>query len=147
MKEERFVGIAVVGSTIEDTLGRAKELGSILMLEPMLEADIYAIARCGGITTGKLTLSPLITKFESGEPCVHYMFRIPHLSRQSCISTQSSHFSEQRQLSLDTQLQEFEEVLKAKYSDPDCAVCDIHSVTATDVYADYQIIQKMPQHK
>jgi len=58
MKEERFVGIVVVGSTIEDTLGRAKELGSILMLEPMLETDIYAIARCGGITTGKLTLSP-----------------------------------------------------------------------------------------
>ena len=141
MKEERFVGIAVVGSTIEDTLGRAKELGSILMLEPMLEADIYAIARCGGITTGKLTLSPLIIKFESGEPCVHYMFRIPHLSRQS------SHFSEQRQLSLDTQLQEFEEALKAKYSDPDCTICDVHSVTATDVYADYQIIQKISQHK
>ena len=141
MKEERFVGIAIVGSTIEDTLGRAKELGSILMLDPMLEPDIYAVARCGGITTGKLPLMPLVTKLDTGQPCVYYMFRISHLSRQS------SHFSEQRQLSLDAQLQEFEEAIKAKYSFPDCEICDVHSVTATDVYADYQIIQKISQHK
>jgi len=37
--------------------------------------------------------------------------------------------------------------IKAKYSDPDCTICDVHSVTATDVYADYQIIQKISQHK
>ncbi|MBS3147191.1 hypothetical protein J4471_05870 [Candidatus Woesearchaeota archaeon] len=141
MKEERFVGIVVVGSTIEDTLGRAKELGSILMLEPMLETDIYAIARCGGITTGKLTLSPLITKFESGEPCVHYMFRVPEFGRRR------GYFSDDLPASLDMQMELFGDAVKSIYPESDCAVCDIHSVTATDVYADYQIIQKIPKHK
>ncbi|MDP2907156.1 MAG: hypothetical protein Q8O03_04405 [Nanoarchaeota archaeon] len=129
MKREYFAQVGIHEKQSKETA--LSELEKILGIKPVLEEGLYAVSRCGGIMTERLSLSPSEGTVEGGtehgKKYSGYMFQITDLVSSLGLKDLSTIHSTIRQ-----KIGSVEGVkLFATYD-----------VTATDVPVDYKIIQK-----
>lgn len=129
MKREYFAQVGIPEKQSKETA--LSELEKILGIKPVLEEGLYAVSRCEGMITGRLSLSPSEGTVEGGtehgKKYSSYMFQITYLISSLDLKDLDTIHS-----TIKKRIEPIEGVkLFATYD-----------VTATDVPASYKIIQK-----
>lgn len=129
MKREYFAQIGIHEK--QDKEAALSELEKILGIKPILEEGLYAVSRCEGMVTGRLSLSPsegiVEGGTEHGKRYSSYMFQVTGLVSSLDLK------------GLDT----VHSTVKKKIAPVKGAKLFMtYDVTATDVLADCQVIQK-----
>jgi len=128
MKQEYFAQVGVHEKQDEEQV--ISELEKILGIKPILEEGMYAVSRCEGMATGRLSLSPFESTVqggkEHGKKYKSYMFQITDLVSPGMKDLDIIHSTIKKKIGT---------VEGAK-------LFTTYDITATDVPADYKIIQK-----
>lgn len=129
MKREYF---AQIGIAEKQSKGIAlSKLEKIIGVKPVLEEGMHAVSRCEGLVTGRLSLSPFEGTVkggtEDGKKYSSYMFQITHLAETLGLKDLDTVHS-----TITKKLESLEGV----------RLFAVYDVTATDVPADYKIIQR-----
>ena len=129
MKREYFAQVGIAEKQRKDAI--LSELEKMLEIKPILEEGVYAVSCCGGISTSRLSLSPCEGTVEGGpehgKKYSSYMFQITDMAESLGLKDLDTIYS--------TVKKRFESVEGVK-------LFAVYDVTATDVLADYEIIQK-----
>ncbi|MBM3200555.1 hypothetical protein FJZ53_06455 [Candidatus Woesearchaeota archaeon] len=131
MKQEYFAQVGIHEKVSEEPM--LSKLEQMLEIKPILEEGVYAVSRCEGIGSGSLCLSPFEGTVEGGtehgKKYKSYMFRITDLVSKLGLTD------------LETIRLKMKEKIKPI---GEAKLFAVYDVTATDVPADYKIIQKIP---